>query len=191
MPPLSSELTDEALKQIESGLIENGAEANPDGLNNLMKMLRALSANTTTTRASTTTTTTTTPTTTTTTTTTSTTKAPKMIDQHPLYKTDMLESEDIYHKSIMTMAEASITDEFELTGGRPYIPRSHYRKVEIDALEFELEKSYYELKLAELKYDRLKSRIHKTRSLWVNDQLIESMSNDRRLAAQSDDDEQH
>merc|ERR1712147_449937 len=130
MPTLSlpddlSELTDEALKQIESGLIENGAEANPDGLNNLMKMLRALSANTTTTRSSTTTTTTTTPTTTTTTTTTtSTTKAPKMIDQHPLYKTDMLESEDIYHKSIMTMAEASITDEFELTGGRPYIPRS-------------------------------------------------------------------
>ena len=37
-----SELTDEALKHIETGLIANGAEANPDGLNNLMKMLRAL-----------------------------------------------------------------------------------------------------------------------------------------------------
>ena len=81
----------------------------------------------------------------------------------------------------MTMAETSITDDFELSGGRPIIPRSHYRKVEIDQLEFELEKSFYELKLAELKYDRLKSRIQKTRSLWVNDQMIESMQNDARL----------
>ena len=179
---LSSELTDEALRQIESGLIGNGAEANPDGLNNLMKMLRALSANTVTT---------TTATTTTTTTMASSTKAPNIIEQHPLHSRDLFETGDIYHASIMTMAEASITDEIELTGGRPFIPRSHFRKVEIDALEFELEKSFYELKLAELKHDRLKSRIHKTRSLLSNDQLIERMSNDRQLAAQSELDEQH
>ena len=81
------------------------------------------------------------------------------------------------------MAEASI-DSDDLSS-RPIIPRSHYRKVEIDALEFELEKSFYELKLAQLKYDRLRSRISQSRALWANDQLIESMQNDELLENQS------
>ena len=178
-----SELTPETLKLIENGLIANGAEENPNGLDNLMKMLRALSENTTS-SASTTSTTTTSTTTSTTTTTTTTIKPPKIIDQHPFrFEKDLFESEDIYHKSIMTMAEASI--DVDDLSSRPIIPRSHYRKVEIDALEFEMEKSFYELKLAQLKYDRLRERISQSRVLWANDQLIESMQNDEMLENQS------